>query len=124
MTLVVGISLVFAVMLGVAALLLWRAYQRLHMLEENIASLAHDLEDANEELTALLAEVRGSRIIVDIINPMTLARSRSRWGAAFVGVAPRMVRRRVYDIVAREMKAQLAENDVEARLEIFHPSGS
>ncbi|ROO31735.1 hypothetical protein [Salinisphaera orenii] len=124
MTLLVGISLLFGAALAVATALLWRAYRRLHALEAQIGRLARELESSDEELAALLGEVGGSRIIVDIINPMTLARSRSRWGAAFVGVAPRMVRRRVYDTVAREMKAQLAAQQVEARLEIFHPSGS
>lgn len=124
MMLVVGISLVFAAALSVAVVLLWRAYRRLERLEQDIALLAHDLEEGNDELAALLAEVSGSRIIIEIVNPMTLARSRSRWGAALVGVAPRMVRRRVYETVAREMRDRLAENNVEAHLEIFHPTGS
>ena len=124
MTLAVGISLVFALALAVVSYLLWRAYRRLDALNAQIDQLAHDLEHANEELAGALSEVSGSRIIVEVINPMTLARARSRWGAALVGVAPRMIRRRVYEIVAREMKQQLAEQGVEAHLDIFHPTGS
>ena len=124
MTLAVGISIVFALALAATGYLLWRAYRRLDALNAEIAQLAHDLEHANEELAGVLAEVSGSRIIVEVINPMTLARARSRWGAALVGVAPRMIRRRVYEIVAREMKQQLAAQGVEAHPDIFHPTGS
>ncbi|MES1923705.1 hypothetical protein [Salinisphaera sp. T31B1] len=114
----------FAAMAAVALYLLWRAYQRLEALEGEMATLAHDLANANEELAGVLAEVSGSRILVEIINPMTLARARSRWGGALVGVAPRLIRRRVYEIVAREMKQQLGDQGVEAHLDIFHPTGS
>jgi len=118
------ITAAFAVALAIAVFLLWRAYQRLEGLERDMSALAHDLENANEELAAVLTEVSGSRILVEIINPMTLARARSRWGGALVGVAPRLIRRRVYEIVAQEMKQQLAKEGVEAHLNIFHPTGS
>ncbi len=120
----VFITAAFAVALAIAVFLLWRAYQRLEGLERDMSALAHDLENANEELAAVLTEVSGSRILVEIINPMTLARARSRWGGALVGVAPRLIRRRVYEIVAQEMKQQLAKEGVEAHLDIFHPTGS
>ncbi|MES1928663.1 hypothetical protein SADO_05370 [Salinisphaera dokdonensis CL-ES53] len=124
MGLAVGISIAFTLALAVAVYLLWRAYRRLDELDAQMGQLAHDLENANEELASVLTEVSGSRIIVEVINPMTLARARSRWGAALVGVAPRLIRRRVYEIVAREMKEELAKQGVEAHLDIFHPTGS
>lgn len=124
MTLAIGISLGFALALAVVVYLLWRAWRRLDALNAEMTQLAHDLEHANAELASALAEVGGSRIIVEVINPMTLARARSRWGGALVGVAPRIVRRRVYEIVAREMKQELANQGVEAHLDIFHPTGS
>jgi hypothetical protein len=124
MALAVGISIGFALAPAVVVYLLWRAWQRLDAINAEMVQLAHDLEHANEELGSALAEVGGSRIIVEVINPMTLVRSRSRWGGALVGVAPRMVRRRVYDTVAREMKTELARQGVEAHLDIFHPTGS
>jgi len=114
----------FAVALAIAVVLLWRAYQRLDGLERDMSKLAHDLEHAHEELAGVLAEVSGSRILIEIVNPMTLARSRSRWGGALAGLAPRMIRRRVYDTVARELKQQLGAQGVEAHLDIFHPTGS
>lgn len=124
MTLVVVVSLVFGVALAAAAWLLRRAYRRLDALQVEMTRLARELEQANEELGALLSEVSGSRILIEIINPMSLARERSRWGAALVSMAPRMLRRRVYDTVAREIKQQLAAQGVEAHLQIFHPTGS
>jgi|GEM_PF-1745834 len=124
MTLVVGISVLFALALGVAVYFLWCARQRLDRLENDMAGLAEELENANEELGALLADVSGSRLVVEIMNPMTLARSRSRLGGALVGVAPNMIRRRVYDIVAKEMKKQLADQGVETSVDVFHPTGS
>ena len=124
MAIAVGISIVLALALAIVSFLLRRAYQRLHELDADIAALTREIEQDSEELNAVLNEVAGSRIVVEVINPMTLARSRSRVGGALVGVAPRLIRRRVYEIVAREMKGQLNDQGVEARLEIFHPTGS
>ena len=75
MGLAVGISIAFALALAVAVYLLWRAYRRLDELDAQMGQLAHDLENANEELASVLTEVSGSRIIVEVINPMTLARA-------------------------------------------------
>lgn len=124
MAIAVGISIVLAIALAITGFFLWRAYQRLHELDADIAALAREIEQDSEELRAVINEVAGSRIVVEVINPMTLARARSRVGGALVGVAPRLIRRRVYDIIAREMKDQLNEQGVEARVEIFHPTGS
>lgn len=124
MALVSGISIAFALPFSVAVYFLWRSRRRLNRLENDMAALADELENANEELGALLAEVSGSRLVVEIINPMTLARSRSRWGGALVGIAPRMIQHRIYDMVAREMKKQLAEQGVETSVDVFHPRGS
>ncbi len=122
MYLLIAVCILFSLAFGVALYFLLRARRRLIGLETDMAALAHDLEHANEELAVLLAEVGGSRILVEIINPMTLAREKSRLAGSLVGVAPRLIRRRVYETVARQMKTQLADQGVDVHLDIFHPS--
>ncbi len=120
--LLIAVCILFSLAFGVALYFLLRARQRLIRLETDMAALAHDLGHANEELAVLLAEAGGSRIIVEIINPMTLARERSRLAGSLVGLAPGLIRRKVYATVARQMKTQLAEQGVDVHMDIFHPS--
>lgn len=118
------LCLVFAAALGMVWLLLNRAHKRLGRLESQIAAMGQELDAADRELAGLLAEVGGSRIVVEILNPLVLAKDNSRLAGALSGVAPRMVRRRVYGEVAREMKRILGDYGVEARLDVFHPTGA
>lgn len=116
--------LVFAAALAGLWLLLARATRRLQGLEQQIATMGRELQAADSELAGLLSEVGGSRIVVEVLNPLVLARENSRLAGALSGVAPRMIRRRVYGEVASEMKRVLGEHGVDARLEIFHPTGA
>lgn len=117
--------LLFAAALAGLWLLLLRAKRRLLRLEQQIATMGRELQAADSELAGLLSEVGGSRIVVEVLNPLVLARENSRLAGALSGVAPRMVRRRVYSEVASEMKRVLADDHgVDARVEIFHPTGA
>lgn len=119
------LGLVFAAALAGLWALLTRARRRLAGLEQQIAAMGRELQAADSELAGLLSEVGGSRIVVEVLNPLVLARDNSRLAGALSGVAPRLIRRRVYSEVASEMKRVLAdEHGVEARLEIFHPTGA
>ena len=124
MTPVVVVSAIFVLILVVMAWLLLRAWRRLDELRRDMTKLGRDLEGAQEELGALLAEVGGSRILIELSHPIALARAHSRWGGALAGLAPSLIRRRVYDTVARQLKERLAEQGVDARLQVFHPTGS
>ena len=119
-----GLFLLFAGALAILWVMLTRAQRRLGQLEQQIATMGRELQAADSELAGLLSEVGGSRIVVEVLNPLVLARENSRLAGALSGVAPRMIRRRVYGEVASEMKRILAEYGVDARLDIFHPTGA
>lgn len=119
-----GLFLLFAGALAALWVMLTRAQRRLVQLEQQIATMGRELQAADSELAGLLSEVGGSRIVVEVLNPLVLARENSRLAGALSGVAPRMIRRRVYGEVASEMKRILAEYGVDARLDIFHPTGA
>lgn len=118
------LGLVFAGVLAQLWLLLRRARRQLAGLEQQIAAMGQELQAADSELAGLLSEVGGSRLVVEVLNPLVLARQNSRLAGALSGVAPRMIRRRVYGEVATEMKRVLGERGVDARVEIFHPTGA
>lgn len=110
--------------IGFLAMRLGQAQQRLAALETEITRLGRDLEIEDREFESLMAEIGGSRIIVELTRPMALARENSRWVGALTGVAPRLIRRRVYDEFAAQMKNTLAERGVAAEVQVFRPSGS
>lgn len=110
--------------IGFLAVRLGQAQQRLALLEADIARLGRDLEIEDREFESLMAEIGGSRIVIELTEPMALARERSRWVGALSGVAPRLIRRRVYDEAAAQVKQVLKERAVAAEVNVFHPSGS
>lgn len=120
----VGLVLIAFGVIAFLAVRIGQAHQRLAMLEAEIARLGRDLAAEDREFESLMAEVGGSRIVVELTHPMTLARAHSRWAGALTGVAPRLIRRRVYDQVASQMKQVLAERGVGAEVQVFHPNGA
>ena len=106
------------------AIRLGQIRQRLAALEADIAWLGRDLDIEDREFESLMAEIGGSRIVIELTAPMALARERSRWAGALAGVAPRLVRRRVYDEAAAQVKQVLDERAVAAEVHVFHPSGA
>lgn len=69
-----------------------------------------------EELEA--AFTAGSRrvISIEILNPLELAASHSRFGGLAGGLAPRALRRIVYEQTVRDMRVQLVEEGVQAEV--------
>ncbi|WP_109993505.1 hypothetical protein [Salinisphaera sp. LB1] len=109
---------------GFMAMRLERIRQRVAALEAEIARLGRDLEIEDREFDSLMAEIGGSRIVIELTAPMALARERSRWAGALAGVAPRLIRRRVYAEAAAQVKQVLDERAVAAEVSVFHPSGA
>ncbi len=109
---------------GFLAVRLGQAQQRLAILEADVTRLGRALEIEDREFESLMAEIGGSRIVIELTEPMALARERSRWAGVLTGVAPRLIRRRVYDEAAAQVKQVLNERAVAAEVNVFHPSGS
>ncbi|KEZ78060.1 hypothetical protein [Salinisphaera hydrothermalis] len=119
-----ALVIVAFVVVGFLAVRLGQAQQRLAILEAEVARLGRDLQIEDREFESLMAEIGGSRIVIELTEPMALAREHSRWIGALSGVAPRLIRRRVYDEAATQVKQVLAERSVAAEVNVFHPSGS
>lgn len=122
--LVVVLTIVALAVIGYLALRLERARRRLAALDAEIDRLGRSLAEEDREFDSFMAEIGGSRIVVELTDPMTLARQQSRWAGALTGVAPRLIRRRVYDQAAVQMKQVLTERGVGVELHVFHPTGS
>ena len=103
-----------------AAYALCRAQRRLHELEQALDEVARDYDRAGIEVGALMADMAGSRIVIEVLEPVSLARRESPFAGSFAGLAPRFIHRRVYAGVAREIREELAEREVEARVEVLH----
>ncbi|WP_423821862.1 hypothetical protein V5738_16220 [Salinisphaera sp. SPP-AMP-43] len=120
------VVLVIAALAAIAylAVRLERARRRLAALDAEIDRLGRSLAEEDREFDSFMAEIGGSRIVVELTDPMALARQQSRWAGALTGVAPRLIRRRVYDQAAIQMKQVLTERGVGVALHVFHPTGS
>ncbi|MDN5862987.1 MAG: hypothetical protein L0H19_06020 [Salinisphaera sp.] len=96
---------------------------RLLRLNRRLQRLEADWQDADEDVQAALAEQPRLLVTIDILNPLELARARSRIGARLIAFAPQLVTRRVFDSVARQLDEQLAAQGVEAQVQV-HKAGS
>lgn len=85
---------------------------RVRRLQRQLAVLGRDTGGAQES---------GYRLSVVVRNPAQLARERSRIGGRMIAFAPRLVTRRVYEIVARELGDELAARGVQAEIVIHAP---
>ncbi|HET7313529.1 hypothetical protein [Salinisphaera sp.] len=119
-----GLMLVAFGAIAFLAVQLAQASRRLRAIEAEIARLGRELESEDREFESLMAEIGGSRIVLELTQPIALARQHSRWARALTGLAPRLIRRRVYDEAAAQMKQILTERGVAAEVQVFHPSGS
>lgn len=117
--LIVACALLLAACVGVACGL-WRAQRRLQQLEHALAETAGDYDRAGIEVGELMASIAGSRIVIEVLEPISLARRESRFAGPIAGLAPGFINRRVYATVAREVRQQLAAREVEARVEVLH----
>lgn len=113
------LSVIGTALLVVASLLLWR-WQR---VAEQLQTLSAQTGASDERARAALVHDADAMVLsVEVLNPLELARANSRIGSSLAGVAPGLVRKRVYQQVARELGDELAERGVEANIEI-HRAG-
>jgi len=100
------------------AVLVVQAYMRLRGMRARVNRLAADLDNADAEVQRALADTGGRRLVIDVLNPLAVARANSRVGAQVAGVAPGLVRNRVYEEIQRELGEQLSERGIDAEIEI------
>lgn len=91
---------------------------QMRKLERRLQRFETDWKSADEDIHAALAEQPRLLLTIDILNPLELARARSPLGARLIAFAPQLVTRRVFDSVARQMTEQLADQGVEAQVEV------
>lgn len=113
----VVLALIGAALVLVGAALCWR-WQR---LAAQLRSLSAQTGASDEQARAALAQTPVTLLTIEVLNPLELAREHSRIGASLAGVAPGLVRKRVYQTVARELREELADRGVEANIEIQQP---
>lgn len=112
------LSVIGTALLVVASLLLWR-WQR---VTEQLKSLSEQTGASDERARAALVHADTMVLSIEVLNPLELARANSRIGSSLAGVAPGLVRKRVYQQVARELGDELGERGVKANIEI-HRAG-
>ena len=96
-------------LLSAALWILWRRHRRL-LRERDRLSRRDGIADLHLAGTVLNAE--------------RLARERSQVGRHMLPFAPRLVTRRVYEVVARELHVELRERGVEADIEVRGKHGT
>lgn len=115
-------EILLAVLLGlnlaalVALSLMLRAVSRRTARAEEAIGELEPYRPLPEELEA--AFTAGSRrvITVEILNPLELAASRNRFGGIAGAVAPRALRKLVYEQTVREMREQMVDEGVAAEV--------
>lgn len=69
-----------------------------------------------EELEAAFTAGKRRVITIEILNPLELASTKHRFGGLAGAVAPRALRKLVYEQTVREMKVQMVEEGVVAEV--------
>lgn len=106
-------ALLLTLTLLLAGLLVWQQWRTQRLLRELEAKVpALEISPAAPTPPAL--------ITVEILNPMELAQRESRLAQAFGSLAPALIRRRVYDIVAQRLTEQIRAQGVEADIRVRH----
>lgn len=111
---VIGIGLII---LGGGLLWRWR------QVAEELQTLSAQVGASNPQEREALVQAQTMLLTVEVLNPLELARAHSRIGSSLAGVAPGLVRRRVYQTVASELRDELAERGVQANIEIHKAGG-
>lgn len=104
----------------VAAALIWRQARG---LRGRVDALGRDVAAADDEVRQAIASREGMCLIVEVADPLAVAAAHSRLAGPASGVAPGLVRRRVYEQLRRELDEQLRDRGIDARVEIHRGQG-
>ncbi len=112
--LAVLLGLNLAVLVGLVLML--RAQQRRTTAATAAIGLLEPYRPLPEELEAAFTAGKRRVITIEILNPLELATTRSRFGGVAGAVAPRALRKLVYEQTVKEMKLQMVDEGVVAEV--------
>ena len=120
-TVVAVLALVLAAFLaaacGVLVLQLHAVRRRARRLEERVTELTPSVPVA-PDLEAVLGTGKRRLLVIEILNPIELARSRSRASSVLAAMAPDKLRKLVVEQTAREMSEQMLAEGVEVDIRV------
>lgn len=120
-TVVAVLALVLAAFLaaacGVLVLQLRAVRRRARRLEERVTELTPSVPVA-PDLEAVLGTGKRRLLVIEILNPIELARSRSRASSVLAAMAPDKLRKLVVEQTAREMSEQMLAEGVEVDIRV------
>lgn len=116
----IALAVLAALILITLVVFLLLLSRRLRRLSAKIAAYEAEFGSADTPNVPELGDNR-RRLIIDVLNPFDLARNNSRYAGRLIGIAPELIRRRVYQIVASELRKELASRGVEAEIDIHRP---
>lgn len=87
-------------------------------VDQEVTSLLTELGTEEAVPGPSLSETEDTQLIINILNPIEVARSNSRLGGIAGSVAPGMVTRKIYRQMGEQLKAQLAEHGIEAQVTV------
>jgi hypothetical protein len=115
--LALGLAAFLAVACGVLVLQLRAVRRRARRLEERVTALSPAAPLA-PDLEAVLGTGTRRLLVIEILNPIELARSRSRASAVLAAMAPDKLRKLVVEQTAREMSEQMLAEGVETDIRV------
>lgn len=120
-TVVAVLALVLAALLavacGVMVLQLQALRRRARRLEERVHRLS-PMPLLAPELEANFGTGKRRLLVIEILNPIELARSRSRASALLAAMAPDRLRKLVIEQTAKEMRDQMQAEGVEVEISV------
>lgn len=112
------VLLVNLVLLGYGLLQLKRLQERLVAIDSDAQSTLAQVQPAAQALGAQLQQQAPTIIAIEILNPMEIAKSRSKLAGPLSSFSPNLIRNRVYDQASEIIKVQLSEQGVEAAVSV------
>jgi ABC-type nitrate/sulfonate/bicarbonate transport system permease component len=111
------LAAVLAVACGVMVLQVRALRRRARRLEERVHRLS-PMPLLAPELEASFGTGKRRLLVIEILNPIELARSRSRASAVLAAMAPDRLRKLVVEQTARQMREQMQAEGVEAEIRV------
>lgn len=91
---------------------------RLSIIDAEAASTLSQVQPAAQALGAQLKQQAPMVISIEILNPMQVAKSRSKLAGPLSSFSPNLIRNRVYDQARDMIQHQLAEEGVQATVNV------
>ena len=114
-------ALVLIINLALLGYGLWQLKQlreKLNAADQQAEAALPVVQPAAKALGAQLKQMAPAVIAIEILNPMEVAKSRSKLAGPVSSFSPGLIRNRVYDQASVIIQTQLAEQGVEAEVTV------